>query len=1447
MTCFTVAFGLAMMLGLAGADAGLAQNRADNCAPEYRRDPVATSRAREAKKDELRRRGFPERLLQLFDRYQCVACIENASAEFHITVQYHDDDRAPTGPRGGRLKIRGYKWDPVTERGARDDLAAGRIKAFYILNTASRCRCCPDDPHLSDEDYRDWSRELDMHMGQAIAFDDPRRLGPLPPDLENPPRNWLERVPDIQRYQKPARRVVQVLCRTCQPIADRWNAAAGEMDALWDSKVDLLDGLSTTRSTLAANRNEIVRLRYRQLFDATKSDANLRRIDELTKMNEEMEAGLERDDRRLAEIERSIAEQQQRMDAILKELQDCEATCKTAALTTDAQTAVAPLPTEQSAPPEQPQQSVPPSEPEVQQSVAPEQPEEQQSSPPPDSAKAACADCASAQADMERFGQLRAERMAELEREQGDHDADMANLENLRHLRAFAEGRRDAAKVADIDRRMAELTASAKATRARMFKLQEDIQDLSEKYDSAKRQLLSCNRACAGATVANDGVDGTVGAPKRTVAVKPLTAVARCQDCMSLLVQLQQSYRELEVLAQDANGRQKEEDFEKFEEQRAKVADYEQQLAKCNNSCATTTTADTTGTSGSLDTQAPPVPPPGVAACPECEAAVAAAARISAVIRQRTAEIDRLRAEHDVNTTNLNNLYELRALAAGSPVTAVTVANLDRRIAALKEESQGLRTRVFELEEQIRQLDDELDAAKRALDACNQKCAGSTGATDRSGLGLIGDGNPHRTVVVKPLSASARCATCQSLLVQLQQSHATLEQLAQSANRTQDHGEFEKFEEQRAKVADYERDLAACNQRCATTVAENPVASTPAIPAPPASLPAAAPVTGVPSAPVTTATSPGPAARRVCSQCELSADRVTSAEVSLAEARAEVTRLEEAGRKLQAELSMAKDQAAVHIISGNIAPNNAALNSARRRVSEQLAQLEEARAELAACIKGCTPAPSGMTPSLNAVYVADPTRPARCPACQDIASKLADYQGELKKLVTPEEAEMLLPILRSEKARLEEAAKLVRSRIRAGGGPEFEAGLQRIGEQLQRATAREALINEELRIRDRITKEIETLVPQLDACNERCSTAAGFEAPVGCVGMACEASWQSCLTNGACLPIDKDCGVPGTCGPGTTGKGAPPLVNVFDPSLWGTSGNVDIAIGIQKKMTDVLLPPTTGKLDWWSTNLTSGYVDLPSTPQEQASDWFNPLGLLARRLVDQIERWRGSVGPRPLLTRRDIELAEPYTSGQAMGLPKGVHLLLTDRGGSTGRTLALQVLNLTGKPVRLAPMPMAIEPIRQQAQARVQQAFGRLAKAAPARLELSAYCLEFVKLPPGANQIFRLAPASVQQQYESMSKVLRSAYRVQQAGLLRPDSNPAAYTDSIKQWAVWAVEQRLNESRFTEAFLGHTKKNVEAAGQPWSKPAEDMIRKVSPNRWRDILKVLQGAGLPVPQ
>src|SRR6185436_16873289 len=123
----------------------------------------------------------------------------------------------------------------------------------------------------------------------------------------------------------------------------------------------------------------------------------------------------------------------------------------------------------------------------------------------------------------------------------------------------------------------------------------------------------------------------------------------------------------------------------------------------------------------------------------------------------------------------------------------------------------------------------------------------------------------------------------------------------------------------------------------------------------------------------------------------------------------------------------------------------------------------------------------------------------------------------------------------------------------------------------------------------------------------------------------------------------------------------------------------------------------------------------------------------------------GSVGPRPLIEARDLELIDRVSNVQAAGLPKGVHVLLTDQGGSTGRTLVMNVLNLTGQPVRLSSKPFAVQPIQPQAQQQVLQAFSRLSQAPPVRLDLAAYCVEFLKAPPGPSTLLRLAPPDIQQ------------------------------------------------------------------------------------------------------
>jgi uncharacterized coiled-coil protein SlyX len=1109
----TLALATALTLGIVGDHAILAQNAADRCPPRFRRDPVATDRAREAKKAEMRRRGFPERLIRLLDKEECVACIEMASASFHVTIVYNDDEHAPRSTRGGRISQRGFEWDPQSERWARQELAAGRIKAFYILNTSTRCQCCPDGDR-TNASYADWNEELELHMQHVIRFEDPRDLGPLPPDLENPPRGWLTRVPSIQQYDKPQRRVVQVLCRACQPIADRWNSAAGTLDSLWNRKINLLEGISVTRNAIGNRRNEIARLEYQQLFDATESADNQRKIEELKKVNDDQQAGIDRDERRIAELDRSIAEQQQRMDAIMKELLACEEKCKT---TTATSTTPPPMTT-----------GNPP--PVVTKPTADQTPEPGGQTPAPDQ--------------------------------------------------------------------------------------------------------------------------------------RPVTAPANTPAAM----------------------------------------------------------------------------------CPDCEAAAAEAARINAQIQERNAELNRLRQIQSGNTANINNLVQLRADAAAAGDQA-TVAQYEQRISDLQAANKANREQQFKVQEAIESLNEALARAGRNVDACNRQCGATTAGLPTGdptgGVRTGGGGRVDRTVAVNPLTATAACKECEPLLERLRAAHQELQRRAQRANDLQ--LDFGEFEEQRVEVERLQRELDACNRKCTTTT--------------------------------TTTTT--------------------------------------------------------------------ALNTA-------------APPSIAA---GPPPGTTGTAPATPTTAAADPAPGAKCPACQALADRLVALRQEFAQYAAQEDnARLMLGVLVSELEEIRAELSRLRTRITARGRPESEEVLRKLEEDFRNnalaesaASARHvAYLNDISRLveQQRATRvSIDDAMVQLVACNTRCTTAAS-DPPIGCAGGACGETWRSCSETNTCPPIDDDCGVPGTCTAGNSPAGSPPVVDLTDPSAWGDTIRIEIELRIQKKGTDVFDPadfPQWQEPVSQATTPAEPAIVIPPVQQQDVRRWFNPLGLLTRRVADQIERWRGSAGPRPLLNPRDLALVGSYSSGQSLGLPKGVHVLLTDRGGSTGKTLAMQILNLSGKPVRLAAKPFAVEAIKQQAQQQIRQAFNRLAKAAPIRLDLAAYCLEFLKAPPSPNQILRLAPPAVQRDFAPISKVIRSAYRVKQAGQLRPDSNPAAYADAIKQWSVWAVEQKLNQQRFTEAFLGHTKKNVEAAGQQWSKPAEDMIRKVSPNRWRDIARILQGAGLPVPQ
>ena len=97
----------------------------------------------------------------------------------------------------------------------------------------------------------------------------------------------------------------------------------------------------------------------------------------------------------------------------------------------------------------------------------------------------------------------------------------------------------------------------------------------------------------------------------------------------------------------------------------------------------------------------------------------------------------------------------------------------------------------------------------------------------------------------------------------------------------------------------------------------------------------------------------------------------------------------------------------------------------------------------------------------------------------------------------------------------------------------------------------------------------------------------------------------------------------------------------------------------------------------------------------------------------------------------------------------------------------------------------------------------------------------------------------MQEQYAGMRLVLRAAQQLQQAGLLNPDSDPAAYFDSIRQWALWSSIDGLDLGSFTDAWVAHTREAAEATGFAWSDQAADMLRAAAPSRWTDIQRILE--------
>lgn len=197
------------------------------------------------------------------------------------------------------------------------------------------------------------------------------------------------------------------------------------------------------------------------------------------------------------------------------------------------------------------------------------------------------------------------------------------------------------------------------------------------------------------------------------------------------------------------------------------------------------------------------------------------------------------------------------------------------------------------------------------------------------------------------------------------------------------------------------------------------------------------------------------------------------------------------------------------------------------------------------------------------------------------------------------------------------------------------------------------------------------------------------------------------------------------------------------------------------------------------------------------------------------------------------------------GTPSGapVRMVFTSLGTSMGEAFQAAIVNDGEKPVLIDGMRLVLEPLKASAARRARSAIQKFQAHKPTTVKMTGYCLEFLRPPPLAGSLFRVAPKSLQQRFEPMRRILDAGHRLRREGRLTPDSEPVGYYHAIRQWAIWTQEQGFTEAAFADAFVEDTKKTFAASGHGWSAVAETTLRKAAPGRWRDIQQVLaQAAG-----
>ena len=290
------------------------------CGPLYCLNDPALASAIAAKKAQLAADGYPERLLQLIDRYKCVGCVRTAPDSFSIMIEFAPGHEVKDGSGTWTHMI--FHWTAQDEARARVELRQGTIKSFYVFNSMESCPCCGEkDPTLQP----DYNATLEMNTGGMFVYEKPSDLGSNPPDLENIPPNLLQTLPPIGTYTKPPRKQVHVMCPNCEALAEKYNTLAGQLDALWDSSIALQVERDTLDRQVIDRQNQIDNLQYK-LNVSGYSYYYQPQIDDLAKLNQADNAKFSADYDKLQSVEQQIADVNAEMEALLPLIRNCEET-----------------------------------------------------------------------------------------------------------------------------------------------------------------------------------------------------------------------------------------------------------------------------------------------------------------------------------------------------------------------------------------------------------------------------------------------------------------------------------------------------------------------------------------------------------------------------------------------------------------------------------------------------------------------------------------------------------------------------------------------------------------------------------------------------------------------------------------------------------------------------------------------------------------------------------------------------------------------------------------------------------------------------------------------------------------------------------------------------------------------------------------------------------------